>query len=423
MKKYIAIVAFALSCVNMMAQDVRIDGPQKKQPVQPTTPKPSNPKSAPKTNTTPQTKTVEVNYDSYNNAITYGDNVYRMVPVAAGIFTIGSSGGEIYTGDGHPHRVAVSSFCMGQTEVPQGLWKAVMGTNPSANKGDNLPVENVSWNDCQEFIGKLNSLTGETFTLPTEAEWEFAARGGNLFTQYKDYSGSKYADDVAWSESNSNGKTHPVGTKRANELNLYDMSGNVSEWCMDWRGEYNKTAETDPRGAFNGTERVHRGGKCDGYMGTMISRWSLDPNKRDKFIGLRLCSHSADRYDLSRQGYSQAFSERELSWDKPKTYNVTRVNVMSNGQWNGWENTSLKYIIDPSYDTIELKTDEPLLLRIIQVDDKGTDSEGTEYAVATLKTTDESSRTVGLRQQKFKDGSKFYTLYFSESDAICFSVE
>jgi len=117
------------------------------------------------------------------------------------------------------------------------LWQAVMGTNPSNFKGDNMPVENVSWKDCQEFIGKLNGLTNKKFRLPTEAEWEYAARGGNKSRGYK-YAGSDSIDDVAWYDMNGEEITHPVASKQPNELGIYDMTGNVYEWCSDWYGIY-----------------------------------------------------------------------------------------------------------------------------------------------------------------------------------------
>ena len=126
------------------------------------------------------------------------------------------------------HKVTLSDYYIGKTEVTQALWEAVMGNNPSAFKGENLPVECISWNDCKEFISKLNALTGKTFRMPTEAEWEYAARGGSKSRGYK-YSGSGNIDEVAWHKDNSEEKTHEVGTKRPNELGIYDMSGNVGE--------------------------------------------------------------------------------------------------------------------------------------------------------------------------------------------------
>ena len=146
-------------------------------------------------------------------------------------------GSEAESDEKPTHNVTLSSYYICKYEVTQALWRAVMGSNPSYFKGDNLPVESVSWNDCQTFINRLNSYTGRNFRLPTEAEWEFAARGGNYSRHYK-YSGSNYIGDVAWYGDNSGNRTHPVGTKQANELGLYDMSGNVWEWCSDWYGSY-----------------------------------------------------------------------------------------------------------------------------------------------------------------------------------------
>ena len=158
------------------------------------------------------------------------------------------------------HSVTLTEdYYMGETEVTQELWEAVMGSNPSYFKGKNLPVEQVTWNDCQQFINKLNEQTGKKFRLPTEAEWEFAARGGNKSKGYQ-YSGSDNLDDVAWYNENSGYETHPVKTKKANELGIYDMSGNVWEWCQDWFGDYSSGVQTNPTGPTTGSDRVFRGG-------------------------------------------------------------------------------------------------------------------------------------------------------------------
>ena len=168
---------------------------------------------------------------------------------------------DAYIGDISPvHSVTLSTFYMGETEVTQALWQAVMGSNPSYFTGTNLPVEKVSWNMIvNQFIPALNALTGRTFRLPTEAEWEYAARGGNQGHGYK-YAGSNKIGKVAWFYDNSGKQTHPVATKSPNELGLYDMNGNVWEWCSDWYGSYGSGSQTNPQGPSSGSDRVLRGG-------------------------------------------------------------------------------------------------------------------------------------------------------------------
>ena len=217
---------------------------------------------------------------------------YKMVYVSGGTFTMGCTseqGSDCYDLEKPAHSVTVSGFYMGQTEVTQALWKAVMGNNPSYWKGNTLPLENVSYNDVKEFIGKLNNLTGETFRMPTEAEWEYAARGGNSSRGYK-YSGSNDIGSVVWYDGNSGSKTHPVAQKQANELGLYDMAGNVWEWCNDWYGSYSSDSQNNPKGPSSGSYRVLRGGCWDGrarYCRVSYRGYSV-PSVRDSGIGFRL---------------------------------------------------------------------------------------------------------------------------------------
>ena len=215
-----------------------------------------------------------------------------MVYVSGGTFTMGGTseqGSDAESDEKPTHSVTLSSYYICKYEVTQALWRVVMDSNPSNFKGDNLPVECVSWNDCQTFIDRLNNYTGRNFRLPTEAEWEFAARGGNYSRHYK-YSGSNYISDVAWYGDNSGDRTHPVGTKQANELGLYDMSGNVWEWCSDWYGSYSSYSQTDPIGPNNGSNRMDRGG-CWGNFAKRCRpayRSYGTPGYRDHGRGLRL---------------------------------------------------------------------------------------------------------------------------------------
>ena len=259
------------------------------------------PKLKPKVKTSvPSDKRAQIGTQSY----TVKGVTFKMVEVEGGTFLMGataSQGKDAYDNEKPAHEVTVSSFCIGQTEVTQELWLAVMGENPSwcngekhysylndwvrgdVDYGTNLkrPVDNVSWDDCQEFISRLNKLTGKRFRLPSEAEWEFAACGGNYSDDYK-YSGSNNIDDVAWNWKNCGDiyldgyynwdhvdrqtrramenrcMTHSVGTKAPNELGIYDMSGNVSEWCQDNYSEY------DGSNTDFGNERVNRGGSYRG---------------------------------------------------------------------------------------------------------------------------------------------------------------
>ncbi len=198
-------------------------------------------------------------------------------------------GGEFQMGD-PAHTVTLSDYFIGETEVTQELWQAIMGENPSTfTYGRNLPVHDVSWEDCQVFLGKLSEKYGVTFKLPTEAQWEYAARGGAKSLEYK-YSGSNAVGAVAWYAGNSASQPHPVASKTPNELGLYDMSGNVWEFCNDWYGEYSSEAQTNPEGPDGGTERVVRGGSWindASYLYTS-SRFKVVPTGAGDGIGFRL---------------------------------------------------------------------------------------------------------------------------------------
>lgn len=228
----------------------------------------------------------------YNLTLRVDGVAFDMVYVEGGIFTMGATdeqGSEAWDSEKPAHQVTVSDYYIGKYEVTQAQWKAVMGNNPSNWKGDDLPVENVRWNAIQEFLRKLNAKTGKRFRLPTEAEWEYAARGGNKSRGYK-YSGGNDIGSVAWYSDNSGKRTHPVGRKSPNELGLYDMSGNVWEWCQDCDGSYSGTSQTDPAGPSSGSDRVLRGGSWYGLaMYCRVSfRYNNTPGDGSIIYGFRL---------------------------------------------------------------------------------------------------------------------------------------
>ncbi|MCQ2262480.1 MAG: SUMF1/EgtB/PvdO family nonheme iron enzyme, partial [Bacteroidales bacterium] len=242
-----------------------------------------------------------------NLDITVNDYTFRMKFVAGGTFNMGaqstSSSGANYDADAYNdenpvHSVALSGFYIGETEVTQGLWDAVMGSSSSSHDewsatyglGANYPAYNISYYDMQTFITQLNALTGRNFRMPTEAEWEYAARGGNQSQGYK-YSGSNTVGDVAWISSNSNGKTHPVKGKSPNELGIYDMSGNVWEFCRDWKGWYSSDFQVNPTGLDSGSNRVRRGGAWNSSNvneNRVSRRDGVVPYFRGNYIGARL---------------------------------------------------------------------------------------------------------------------------------------
>ena len=223
---------------------------------------------------------------------------FAMVSVIGGAFDIGATPEQgLYAAfDEKPSiQVTVSSFYMAEIPVTQALWTAIMGDNPSHFKGDDLPVERVSWDECQEFIRLLNLKTHMKFRLPTEAEWEYAARGGNLSKHLK-YAGANddTKTDCLWFKDNSLSQSHPVKTKQPNELELYDMCGNISEWCSDWyfNSYANQSDRLNPKGPASGVARVYRGGSWDDKaMNCRVSkRFSMNPIFKNKLVGLRLAA-------------------------------------------------------------------------------------------------------------------------------------
>ena len=216
----------------------------------------------------------------------------EMIKVEAGTFMMGATKEvkEPYKIELPAHEVLLTEdYYIGKYEVTQALWDVVMDSKHSTNDGDLLPKNYVSWNDCQEFIEKLNKITGLKFRLPTEAEWEYAARGGEKSKRYL-YSGSNNVLDVAWYDGNSSNKRHPVGTKQANELGIFDMGGNVSEWCQDLWGQYQNDSQINPLGSSAGTKHVLRGGNYffDIRICYLSYRMFAESNYKDASVGFRL---------------------------------------------------------------------------------------------------------------------------------------
>lgn len=225
--------------------------------------------------------------------ITVNGVSFSMVKVAGGNFLMGATkeqGNDAFEDEKPAHLVNLSNYYIGETVVTQELWWAVMGSNPSYfQMSPRNPVEQITWKDCIEFIEKLNRLTNKKFRMPTEAEWEYAARGGQKSKGYR-YAGGEILDEVAWTDENSNSVTHPVAQKKANELGLFDMSGNVWEWCQDWKGPFSLETQYDPQGPSSGTGRVFRGGSWNS------SAWNCRVSYRNRnaetyrssYLGIRL---------------------------------------------------------------------------------------------------------------------------------------
>ena len=222
---------------------------------------------------------------------TNADLNLEMVAVLGGTFTMGCTPeqGENCNDDETSREITLKNFFIGRYVVTQAQWREIMGYNPSNFTGDDLPVEQVSWNTVQEFLHRLNIKTGRHYRLPTEAEWEFASRGGIYSEQFM-YSGSNNLEDVAWYEGNSGDKTHPVGKKLPNELGIYDMSGNVYEWCQDRYGTYSLLQKHDPVGSLSGANRVYRGGGWgyDAARCRVSARNGCTADYDDDIVGFRI---------------------------------------------------------------------------------------------------------------------------------------
>lgn len=235
----------------------------------------------------------EASVDRQHVAVSGGVS-FDMISVAGGSFDMGGTQEQgMYASfdEKPPVQVSVSAFFMSETPVTQRLWAAVMGDNPSHFKGADLPVERVSWNDCQMFVKELHVQTGIAFRLPTEAEWEYAARGGSQSRHCK-YAGANDYDDYVWCKENSLSHSHEVKSKLPNELGLYDMCGNVSEWCSDWyfNSYVNNGSKINPTGPSAGKNKVYRGGSWNAKaVNCRVSkRYSMSPILKDKLVGLRL---------------------------------------------------------------------------------------------------------------------------------------
>ena len=303
MRHYITLLVCLLALTVAQAQDVIIRRNTTTTTTTTSTTTVSKPKQKPKTNPKPKPRKQSPT-DVPEQTFTVNGVSFKMIRVDGGTFTMGATseqGSDAGGSEKPAHQVTLSTYYICETEVTQDLWQAVMGSTvaqqrdktnkewPLRGVGGNYPMYYISWEECQTFIRRLNALTGKNFRLPTEAEWEFAARGGNKTQGYK-YSGSNSLGNVAWYTDNSGNETHPGKQKSPNELGLYDMSGNVGEWCQDWFGSYSSSSQTNPTGASSGSYRVSRGG-CwffNAWSCRVSDRSYITPGYRSYYHGLRL---------------------------------------------------------------------------------------------------------------------------------------
>ncbi len=237
-------------------------------------------------------------YEAQIETFTVNGVSFNMILVKGGTFMMGATDEDTYARpwEKPAHEVTLSDYYIGEVEVTQALWRAVMNNNPSWFTSSNgygtdltRPVERVTYSNCKSFITKLNQLTGKSFRLPTEAEWEFAARGGTQSRGYL-YSGSDDVNEVAWCKGNAEDKTHPVASKVANELGIYDMSGNVDEWVSDWYDLYTDEPQTNPQGPATGSYRITRGGSWDQAFRSCRVTYRYDAlvTTNSNHVGLRI---------------------------------------------------------------------------------------------------------------------------------------
>ena len=226
--------------------------------------------------------------------IQVGELAFDMQKIEGGLFIMGGTPeqhNEVISTDLPTHTVSMHTYYIGTTEVTQCLWLAIMSEWYISDEWNipNQPITDITWYDCQEFIRRLNNITGLPFRLPTEAEWEFAARGGNISRGYR-FAGGNKIEDVSWGLSNAGFRKHNVGERKPNELGLYDMTGNVSEWCSDWYGMYYLGTEPNPQGVKEGELKVVRGGSFDNCKDNsyLSRREYYNPNEAMNYCGFRL---------------------------------------------------------------------------------------------------------------------------------------
>ena len=304
---------------------------------------------------------------------------FKMISIESGTFTMGATneqGSDAEANEFPTHQVTLNDYTIGETEVTQELWLAVMDNNPSSSTNDmQYPVDVVSWDDCLIFINKLNELTGENFRLPSEAEWEYAARGGNQSRGYK-YSGSNTIDDVAWYNSNSIYQLNPVKTKQPNELGIYDMSGNVCEWCIDAYSEYPSSDQTNPvilDGLQNHQQRVLRGGYCDWSSNCRTThRDYYNRGGRFQQSGFRLAQGSSEEPDADPRAIDLGLS---VKW---ASCNIGANSPEEHGGYYAWGETEEKESYSTNnYQYYDAETRESTYI--------GSDISGTDYDVAHVK--------------------------------------